>query len=102
VDWVTGACLLLKRDAALSAGFFDERYFMYEEDVDLCAALRARGGRVLFTPRAEVVHRRGRSAGTRSTVVAQYDRSHLAFYLKHRPRWAPWLQRWLRLRGRVQ
>jgi GT2 family glycosyltransferase len=103
VDWVTAACLLLRRDAAQAAGFFDERYFMYEEDVDLCAALRARGGRVLFTPRAEVVHRRGRSAaGARAAVASQYDRSHLAFYEKHRPRWAPWLHRWLRLRGRVR
>src|SRR3989304_1065232 len=61
VDWVSGACLLVDRHAALDAGLFDERYFMYEEDVDFCAALRARGGRVLFTPSAEVVHLRGRS-----------------------------------------
>jgi GT2 family glycosyltransferase len=103
VDWVTGACLLLRRDAARAAGGFDERYFMYEEDVDLCAALRARGGRVLFTPRAEVVHRRGRSiARAGSTAASHYDRSHVAFYLKHHPSWAPWLQRWLRLRGRLR
>jgi GT2 family glycosyltransferase len=101
VDWVTGACLLLRRDAAEAAGFFDERYFMYEEDVDLCAALRARGGRILFTPRAEVVHRRGRSvARAGAPAASEYDRSHLAFYLKHQPRWAPWLRRWQRLRGR--
>ena len=101
VDWATGACLLLRRDAAQAAGFFDERYFMYEEDVDLCAALRARGGRILFTPRAEVVHRRGRSISRAgSPAASHYDRSHLAFYEKHRPRWAPWLRRWLRLRGR--
>jgi hypothetical protein len=101
VDWVTGACLLLRRDAAQAAGLFDERYFMYEEDVDLCAALRAQGGRVLFTPRAEVVHRRGQSVGRAgSPAAAHYDRSHLAFYLKHCPRWAPWLRHWLRLRGR--
>ena len=101
VAWVTGACLLLRRDAAQAAGFFDERYFMYEEVVDLCAALRARGGRVLFTPRAQVVHRRGRSimkAGL--PAAAHYDRSHLAFYAKHRPAWVPWLRGWLRLRGR--
>ena len=101
VDWVTGACLLLRRDAARAAGFFDERYFVYEEDVDLCAALRARGGRILFTPRAEVVHRRGRSvARAGSPAASHYDRSHLAFYEKHHPRWVPWLRYWLRLRGR--
>ena len=101
VAWVTGACLLVRREAAGAAGFFDERYFMYEEDVDLCAALRAGGGRVLFTPRAEVIHRRGRSmtrAGSQAAVY--YDQSHLAFYDKHAPQWAPWLRHWLRLRGR--
>ncbi len=101
VDWVTGACLLVRRDAAQAAGYFDERYFMYEEDVDFCAALRARGGRILFTPRADVIHRRGRSVGRAgSPAASHYDRSHLAFYEKHRPRWAPWLRQWLRIRGR--
>jgi N-acetylglucosaminyl-diphospho-decaprenol L-rhamnosyltransferase len=95
VDWVSGACLLGRRDAIADVGFFDERYFMYEEDVDLCAALRARGGRVLFSPRAEVVHRRGRSVqAAGSDLRAIYDQSHLRFYEKHRPGWAPLLRWW--------
>lgn len=101
VDWVSGACLLVSREAALAAGLLDERYFMYEEDVDFCAALRAAGGRILFTPAAAVTHRRGRSfalAGTRPSPL--YDRSHLAFYRKHRPAWVPVLRGWLALRGR--
>ena len=48
VDWVSGACLLVRRQAALDAGLLDEHYFMYEEDVDFCAALRARGGKRVF------------------------------------------------------
>ena len=101
VDWVSGACLLVRRDAAMAAGLFDERYFLYEEDVDFCAALRARGGRVLFTPRAEIVHLRGRSRPTATGGGAShYDRSHVAFYEKHLPGWAPWLRGWLRMRGR--
>jgi N-acetylglucosaminyl-diphospho-decaprenol L-rhamnosyltransferase len=102
VDWVSGACLLLRRAEAREAGLFDERYFMYEEDVDLCAALRQRGGRILFTPRAVVVHARGASiARTGQPATAVYDRSHLAFYEKHRPGWAPLLRGWQRLRGRA-
>ncbi|MEZ5317010.1 MAG: glycosyltransferase family 2 protein [Vicinamibacterales bacterium] len=100
VDWVTGACLLVRRDQALAAGLFDERFFLYEEDVDFCAALRARGGRVLFTPAAEVVHLRGRSPGGSAAGPALYDRSHLAFYEKHAPAWAPLLRLWLQVRGR--
>jgi len=98
VDWVSGACLLVRRDAAQAAGLFDERFFLYEEDVDFCAALRGRGGRVLFTPQATVVHRGGRSGAPRS---GQYDRSHVLFYDKHAPHWAPWLRAWLRVRGRA-
>jgi hypothetical protein len=102
VDWVSGACLLVSREAAVSAGGFDERYFLYEEDVDLCAALREQGGRILFTPAAEVVHLRGRSVGrSASPGASHYDRSHLAFYGKHAPGWTPWLRRWLKWRGRL-
>jgi hypothetical protein len=101
VDWVSAACLLVRRDAAAAVGFFDERYFLYEEDVDFCAALRATGGRILFTPRARVIHVRGRSTATvPGARTAYYDRSHVAFYEKHAPAWAPVLRLWLRLRGR--
>lgn len=101
VDWVSGACLLVRRTEANEVGLLDERYFMYEEDVDFCAALRARGGRILFTPESEVTHLRGRSVETARTGPSHYDRSHVAFYEKHRPGWAPWLRLWLRLRGRA-
>jgi N-acetylglucosaminyl-diphospho-decaprenol L-rhamnosyltransferase len=102
VDWVTGACLLVRREAAEAAGLLDERYFMYEEDVDFCAALRAQGGRILFAPSAEVMHRRGRSfVSTGSTASPLYDRSHVAFYEKHAPRWVPILRAWLAVRGRA-
>jgi GT2 family glycosyltransferase len=101
VDWVTGACLLVRRDAAVAAGLLDERYFMYEEDVDFCAALRANGGRVVFTPTVEVTHLRGRSfAAAGRPASPLYDRSHLRFYQKHAPHWAPLLRIWLALRGR--
>jgi GT2 family glycosyltransferase len=100
VDWVSGACLLEKRDAAIAAGLLDERYFMYEEDVDFCAALRARGGRVLFTPAARITHLRGRAVAVAGAAASpHYQRSHLAFYRKHLPHWAPVLWLWLKVRG---
>ena len=102
VDWVSGACLLVWRADAEAVGLLDERYFMYLEDVDFCAAHRARGRTVLFTPAAEVVHARGRARATAPGMVeAAYRRSQLAFYAKHLPRWRPWLGRYLRIRGKL-
>jgi N-acetylglucosaminyl-diphospho-decaprenol L-rhamnosyltransferase len=101
VDWVSGACLLVRRADAVAAGLLDERYFLYEEDVDFCAALRARGGRVVFTPAATIQHLRGRSvAKAGATRSPHYDRSHLLFYRKHLPAWAWLLTLGLRVRGR--
>ncbi|MFN7981066.1 MAG: glycosyltransferase family 2 protein [Vicinamibacterales bacterium] len=91
-DWVTGACLLVRRADAEAVGLLDERYFMYTEDVDFCAAIRARGRQILFVPDIEVVHLRGRSAATASQATrAAYERSHLAFYRKHHPVFVPLL-----------
>jgi GT2 family glycosyltransferase len=101
-DWVSGACLLVRRADADAAGLLDERYFMYLEDVDFCAALRARGRRILFVPGAEVVHRRGQSRRTAASATERaYRHSQLAFYEKHHPRWAPWLRAYLKARGRL-
>ena len=102
VDWVSGACLLIRRSDLEAVRLLDERFFMYAEDVDLCAAVRARGRIVLFTPDAEVVHLRGRSVASAPRAThAAYRRSHLAFYDKHHPGWAPFLRLYLRLRGEL-
>ncbi len=90
VDWVSGACLLVRRADAEAVGLLDERFFMYTEDVDFCASIRARGRQVLFAPDTEVIHLRGRSAATASAATRHaYERSHLAFYRKHHPLWVP-------------
>lgn len=102
VDWVTAACLLVRRRDAEAAGLLDERYFMYCEDVDFCAAVRANGGTVYFTPHAQIVHRRGRSWRASPAATAEsYRRSHLAFYRKHHPAWASMLKLYLGLRGKL-
>jgi len=98
-DWVTGACLLVRRTDAEAVGLLDERFFMYTEDVDFCASIRARGRQVLFVPSIEVVHLRGRSAATAFSATRHaYERSHLAFYSKHHPAYVPFLLvfRWAR------
>jgi N-acetylglucosaminyl-diphospho-decaprenol L-rhamnosyltransferase len=102
VDWVSGACLLVYRADAEAVGLLDERYFLYTEDVDFCAAIRRRGRRVLFTPAAEITHLRGRSrAAAPAHANAAYRRSHVAFYEKHHPLWAPLLKAYLRMKGEL-
>ena len=99
-DWVSGACLLVRRRDAEAVGLLDERYFMYTEDVDFCAAVRRLGRRVLFTPSAQVVHLRGRSGASNVVATRQaYERSHLAFYQKHHPLLAPVLRLYRSIRG---
>jgi N-acetylglucosaminyl-diphospho-decaprenol L-rhamnosyltransferase len=102
VDWVSGACLLVRRADAEAAGLMDERFFMYIEDVDFCAAVRARGRKVIFVPAAEIVHFRGQSRASAATPTERaYRRSQMAFYEKHHPRWAPALRLYLKMRGRL-
>jgi GT2 family glycosyltransferase len=102
VDWVSGACLLARRSDLEAAGLLDERFFLYTEDVDLCASIRARGKDVHFLAEAVIVHLRGRSGASMPRVTeAAYRRSQIAFYEKHLPQWAPLLRFYLKIRGRL-
>ncbi len=98
-DWLSGACLLVRRTDARAAGLLDERFFLYFEDVDFCLALRRRGRRIRFVPEVTVVHHRGRSGvGGSVGVRAAYRRSRIVFYRKHHPAWVPLLRLYLRAR----
>jgi hypothetical protein len=102
VDWVSGACLLVRRADAEAVGLLDERFFLYTEDVDFCASLRGCGRAVRFVPDVEVRHLRGRSrAHDLGAAQAAYRRSHLAFYAKHHPAWHRILYWYLRLKGQL-
>ena len=102
VDWVSGACLLVRRAEAEAAGLLDERFLLYGEDVDFCATVRGLGRRILYTPAVEIVHHRGRSGlSAQASTATAYRRSHLAFYRKHHPRWHPVLRAYLRVRGEL-
>lgn len=84
-DWVSGACFLARLDALRAVGLFDEGFFLYEEDVDLCVRVKRAGGRVAFLPEAVVVHSLGKSMAQASERAgAEYRRSHLRYYAKHR------------------
>jgi N-acetylglucosaminyl-diphospho-decaprenol L-rhamnosyltransferase len=101
VAWVSGACMVIRRADLEAVGLLDERFFMYTEDVDLCVQMQARGRTVLYVAGAEVVHHRGRSAARNPETERLYQRSHISYYEKHLPRWAPVLRTYLKMRGKV-
>lgn len=83
-DWVSGACMMLRADVVKLVGFFDDHFFMYSEEVDLCERIRRAGYRVYYTPQAEVVHIGGKSTEANPEKAAfEYRRSQLYFYSKH-------------------
>jgi GT2 family glycosyltransferase len=83
-EFLTGAVLLCRRDVLLEVGGFDERFFMFSEEVDLCYRLRRAGWSVLFTPAAEFVHLGGASTRPRwGSMFREQLRGHLLFLDKH-------------------
>ena len=84
VDWVSGACMLARRDALEAVGGFDEGYFMYWEDADLCRRLRARGFEVRYVPAAVAVHVVGESSRTaRAASIRAFHASAYRYYATH-------------------
>ena len=76
VDWLSGAALWLRREAIDAEGAFDERYFMYFEDVDLCWRLRGGGWRCRYLPAAGALHVQGTATARRPyRMIAEHHRS---------------------------
>jgi N-acetylglucosaminyl-diphospho-decaprenol L-rhamnosyltransferase len=89
VEWVSGSAMLLRREALEEVGSFDEGYFMYVEDVDLCTRLREHGWQVLFSPELEVVHQIGVSTrGQRGRMAFAHSDSIYRYFSKFRARGA--------------
>jgi len=83
VDWVSGACLLMRRSAFEQVGGFDENIFMYFEDNDLCLRLRQAGWKVVYAPHVAVVHLGGASVSSDISRNHYYYQSLRYFYSKH-------------------
>jgi N-acetylglucosaminyl-diphospho-decaprenol L-rhamnosyltransferase len=80
VDWLSGACLLLRRSAFDEVGGFDESYFMYAEEVDLCWRLARAGWKAVYAPAAEVTHVQGLSTEAHPyRMIFEHHRSLLRF-----------------------
>ncbi len=117
VDWVVGAAMLCRREALQGVmqtledgapwpwpGPFDERFFMYSEETDLCRRLKGAGWRVLYVPQARVIHLEGRSSEQAVAARHQnFNRSKVLYWRKwFGPRWSEALRRYLLLEYRLQ
>lgn len=88
VDWVSGACFLVRRSAFEEVGGFDEAYFMYFEDVDLCWRLGRAGWGVAYSPVAEVTHSQGVSTDRHPyRMIVEHHRSLLRFAARSSEGW---------------
>ena len=86
VGWLSAACLLVRTEAARGVGGFDERFFIYFEDIDLCRRLAAAGGRLIYDPRAVVTHSGGATTADQARMSRlEYRRSQLYFYSRYAP-----------------
>ncbi len=84
VDWLVGACLCVRARAAADVGLFDERFFMYSEEIDWCRRFRAAGWRIVYLPSAEVAHVEGAST---SQDLATRDRHFQQAKLQYARKW---------------
>lgn len=62
VDWVTGACMTVRRETIDEVGLLDEDYFMYSEELDWCFRIKKAGWKIVYLPSARVVHHYGQSS----------------------------------------
>lgn len=86
VDIITGCFLLIGRERWRSLGGFDERFYMYSEEADLCFRARETGARPLFTPAATIVHYGGASEAVLSAKLNKLFAGKITFLRKH---WSP-------------
>jgi N-acetylglucosaminyl-diphospho-decaprenol L-rhamnosyltransferase len=82
VEWVSGSCMLLRREALDQVGLMDEAYFFAVEDVDLCTRLRRAGWEILFTPQLEVLHQVGISRGRSKHITREHSKSIYHYFAK--------------------
>jgi N-acetylglucosaminyl-diphospho-decaprenol L-rhamnosyltransferase len=90
VGWLSGACLLLRREAFAAVGGFDEGYFMYFEDTDLCERLAAAAWDVVYAPSATVVHHGGHATSRNLDEMSKAHHDSAYRYLSRRYRGARW------------
>ena len=84
VDWVSGCCMMLRREVFERSGGFDESYFLFNEDVDLCRSLKNKGYPAVYFPEAEVIHSIGAShRHVPPSIIIERHRGMKHYFKKH-------------------
>ena len=88
VDWVSGACMMVRREALDAVGGMDEQFFLYWEDADLCRRLKEAGWSTFYHPEMTVTHLTGQSSQhAREASLVAFHESAYRYYRKHGVRW---------------
>jgi N-acetylglucosaminyl-diphospho-decaprenol L-rhamnosyltransferase len=85
IDWCSGASMMVRREVLECVGGFDERFFLYFEEVDLCLRIKAAGWEIWYVPDSRVMHVRGQSTGV--TVLDQKPRRLPGYWFESRRRY---------------
>lgn len=86
LDWVTGAFLLTRKEIIEKIGLFDEKYFMYVEEVDFCFRVKKLGYKVWYLSQFQIFHK-GRASSSSETAILGEFKGLKLFYKKHFPAW---------------
>ena len=86
VDWLFGAFLMIRRDALEQVGLFDDRFFLYYEDLDLCRRFWEKGREVWYNPNTELIHYHQRLSGQKFGILSIFNRAtriHIVSSIKY-------------------
>jgi GT2 family glycosyltransferase len=95
-DWVSGAALMIRRTLFERLAGFDEDFFLYFEDVDLCRRARLLGRKAIYFPYISIVHLGGKSSPSATRQKRCFYDSQDLYFRKHRPKWEGTVLQWLR------
>ncbi len=91
VDWLMGSVLFTKREALEKVGYFDERFFMYFEDIDWCRRFWQAGYKIVYFPASQMYHYHMQASrkkgGAFDLIISKYARIHLASAVKYFLKW---------------
>jgi GT2 family glycosyltransferase len=82
VDWVSGGFMLIKKEVIDKIRFFDEKFFMYVEDVDFCYRAKKAGFKVAFTPAVSIIHFHQASSKNNLKQAHAYERASIRYFLE--------------------